>query len=75
MKVIDETPLTRKDEENLRKKVEKILIKVNKASETPRLIPIHPSASEDMPSASSSQLKLDVSTYFKSENYLFKNHK
>ncbi|CAF0900255.1 unnamed protein product [Adineta ricciae] len=58
-KIIDETPLSRKDAENLREKVNKILTKVNKASETPSLTSIRPSVSEDIPSASSSQLKLN----------------
>ncbi|CAF0827229.1 unnamed protein product [Adineta ricciae] len=70
-KIIDETPISRKDAEDLREKVNKILTKVNNASETPRLTSIHPSVSEDIPSASSSQLKLNVSSHFKSQNNPF----
>ncbi|CAF2899332.1 unnamed protein product [Rotaria sp. Silwood2] len=57
-KVLHETTLSKKDEDNLRSKIKTIMTKVNKESDKIDITSLHPSVIEH-PSSSSSRIKLD----------------
>ncbi len=59
-KVIHETPISRKDEENLRNKIKTIMTKVNKRSDKIDVISLHPSVIKP---PSSSRIKSDVNIF------------
>ncbi|CAF3339698.1 unnamed protein product [Rotaria sp. Silwood1] len=63
-KVLHETSLSKKDEDNLRSKIKTIMTKVNKESDKIDVTSLHPSITQRPLSSSSSQTKSDVCIFY-----------